>query len=181
MSYIVIEPPDEFVQIDLNATPEDGQTLVYDAANHKWKAGGWTTIELASDFATSSTSPSDVTGWSFTPEANKTYEFEVKALVSASATTTGVRLGFVFPSGTTTGARTLTPSTIAADYVTNVVSTGGTSAALQSVSGNSFMDSAGLCVAYASPSGSVTVRLQSEVAASFVFIKKGSIFRYREV
>jgi hypothetical protein len=65
---------------------------------------GWTYIQLASDFDTSSTSAVDITSLGFTPAANKTYVVEAMLLLQTTDATQGVRPGVGWSSGLTTGA-----------------------------------------------------------------------------
>lgn len=67
-------------------------------------SGGWTYEQVVGDFTTSSSSPVDVTGMSFTPEANKTYVVEAFLLTESSDITVGMKPGVSWPTGLTNGA-----------------------------------------------------------------------------
>jgi hypothetical protein len=58
-------------------------------------------VDLATTQSNSTTTPATITGFAFTPVANRTYEVEFAFLVTAAATTTGVRFQINGPAGAT--------------------------------------------------------------------------------
>lgn len=168
-----------------------GITLTYDDAAGTLTiaaSGGsdpWTYAKLASDFTTSSSTAVDVTGLSFTPAANKSYEFEGLLRTRTATATVGPRPGLAWPTGTTDGVAgiDMTSSATARLLVNGnpgaalLAAVGGlpntTSSYPAWISGNVTMG--------ASPSGSVKVQLASETAGTTVTIRAGSYIRYREI
>lgn len=145
----------------------------------------WTVVTLAEDFANSTTTAQNVTGFAFTPEANKGYLIEIYASCQAAATTTGARPGWTWPTGLTLGTGWMqSPNSATAS-----AQVWGSAA-----SGEVVCNATGVAVAnrpyihigqahiIAGPSvsGSFQIRLRSEVAASAVTMKAGSFMRVRE-
>jgi len=191
MSFLQIAPPDKSVKINLSSTPSNGEVLVYNGTSGEWEpgsaAGGsdpWTTIKLASNFSVNTKAQAAITGWSFVPLANKTYEFEVRALAICSSASTGVRPGYLAMGGTIAcGAEVVTPSTVSASALRNLFGAteqrSGSTAAPTTLP--HLVQVNGLLISGASPSGTLQMALASEVAASYVTYAAGSFFRYREV
>lgn len=197
MSYVLIDPASERLVVDLTTPPTDGQILVYDSASDSWipgdaSGGGggtdpWTTVALATDFSTTNTTaaPSDVTGWTFTPAANKVYLMEFHALANAAATTTGIRPGYKSGMGGTVycGMYVNVPNGAGGTFVRNLFGTAvQNSAATASASATPhYLHGQGMIIAGSTPSGSFQLTLCSETGGSAVTLAAGSIFRYREV
>lgn len=176
-------------------SPSNGDVLTYVSANSRWEAaaasgGGsdpWTTIELATDFTTSNTvaSPVTITGWTFTPAANKTYLIEFHALANAASTATGIRPGYSGSMGGTINAGLYinVPNGAGGTFVRNLYGTANQSSQA-TASANAtphYMHGQGMIIAGASPSGDFELTLASETGGSDVTLLAGSIFRYREV
>lgn len=151
-------------------------------------AGGsdpWTYVKLASDFVTSSSTAVNVTGLAFTPQANKSYQFDGILYLRTATATVGPRTGLSWPTGAVDGvARIDTPSSATARLLTNgninaalLAAVGGLPNTTQSYPGKI----EGTLIMGASPSGDVRVQLASETAATNVTIKAGSWLRYREI
>ena len=144
-----------------------------------------TYIKLGSDFSTTSATAVDVTGLSFTPAANKQYEFEGMFLLRTATAIVGPRPGLAWPTGMTDGvAKLITPASAAADLIVNgninaaiLMAVGGLPNTTQSWPGNL----EGMVIAGASPSGTVKVQLASETAGTSVTMKAGSWLAYREI
>lgn len=151
-------------------------------------AGGsdpWTYVKLASDFVTSSSTAVGVTGLAFTPEANKSYQFDGTLFLRTATTTVGPRPGLAWPTGAVDGvARIDTPSSATARLLTNgninaalLAAVGGLPNTTQSYPGRI----EGTLIMGAAPSGAVRVQLASETAGTNVTMKAGSWLRYREI
>ncbi len=167
---------------NITTTYNDGaNTLTIDAAN----GDPWTYVKLGSDFTNNTTTRNNVTGLSFTPSANTTYEIHCKFLLQADTTTTGPRPGISWPGGTTeTAAVVMAPSSATAatfrfwgDPTTQDSATTGVSVINETYLGTA----EAYMVMGGSPSGSFQIVLASEVAASTVRMMAGSFIRYRTV
>ena len=149
-------------------------------------SGAWTYAILASDFTNSTTTPTDVTGLAFTPDASKRYEIEGRFFVFGAATTTGAQIGVGWPTGIVapSAAHLGSPSSVTALTLRNV-SRGTTAAALATGSVSTTLEAMGKLEAVlttgGSPSGTFRITLDSEVAASLVTMVAGSFIRYREI
>lgn len=145
----------------------------------------WTYTKLASDFTTTSATAVDVTGLSFTPAANKSYEFEALLLCRTATTTVGPRPGLAWPTGGTDGVADIAMPTSA---TAQVLVFGNINAALLAAVGGlpnttqSYPSRIrGIFIAGASPSGTVKVQIASETAGTTVTAKAGSFIRWREI
>jgi hypothetical protein len=167
-----------------------GDVLAYDGVD-AWlpvaASGGsdpWTVVKLASDFVSSTTSYNDVTGWTFTPAANKAYNFEMVALAYAASTSTGIRPAYGAMGGTVEcGAYVNVPNGSASTFTRNLwgASATATSATASANATPHLITMSGLLVAGSAPTGTFQITLASESAASDVTFIAGSFFRYREV
>lgn len=194
MSYLIIKPSDDTVVLDMTTPPTDGQVLAYNSSTGRWEpatsSGGsdpWTTVQLATDFISTNTiaSPDDITGWTFTPAADKSYLIEFHALANAAATTTGIRPGYKSGMGGTIycGMYVNVPNGAAGTFIRNFFGTGtqNSSATASPSTTPHYLHGQGMIIAGATPSGSFQMTLATEIAASAVTLLAGSIFRYREV
>lgn len=119
--------------LDLAATLEGGGTDAVDhealtgllggSANNHWHltqaqrndlldllltpSDPWTTVHMASDFTTTSTTAVDVTGLTFTPVANTTYTVEAHLLIQSDTATTGMQPGVAWPTGLNSSGATI--------------------------------------------------------------------------
>jgi len=194
MSYLIIKPSDDTVVLDMTTPPTDGQVLAYNSSTGRWEpatsSGGadpWTTVQLATDFISTNTiaSPDAVTGWTFTPAANKVYLIEFHALGKAASTATGIRLGRAAGLGGSVqcGLRQMVPNGNTGAFFQNIWGTANISGSA-SASANAtphYMCAHGMIISGASPSGSLQISLATETGGSAVTLLAGSIFRYREV
>jgi len=138
-------------------------------------------IRLTSDVSTTGTGFTNITGLSFTAEANKTYIFEAFLIYTTAATTTGINLavnGPISPNAIVGEWRAYTASTTSALRTFNTYDLG--TAASGSLSGNNYAIMNGILV-NGSNTGTFVLRFASEVAGSNVTIKAGSILRYRKI
>lgn len=151
-------------------------------------AGGsdpWTYVVLASDFSNSTVTP-QATGLEITAfDANSVYVFEGMFILRSAATTTGAQVGLNTPGGTTGFiARVSSSSSATAITYRNFTGVGSQQAqatAAPIANTDFFADAYGTIVFGASPSGSLEVTLDSEIAASVVTMKAGSWLRYRKI
>lgn len=149
--------------------------------------GEWIDIILGADVTTNLDTVQDVTGLSFTPEANTSYEFAGKLLLRTADATVGARPNLSFPTGLTDGAAKLSaPSSVSAETIRNIggTTTGGGSADIAAMPNNTESFLAlfdGMLIAGAAPSGDFKVRFRSEVAGTNVTVRAGSILRYRRI
>jgi hypothetical protein len=146
----------------------------------------WTVVSLGSDTTSTSTTAADVSGFNFTPNANKTYLIEGMFIIRTAVTTTGPRPGWTWPSGLTIGSGwILTPSSATASAQAWVNSVTGeavcNSTGLPVINRNYASPFQALLVVGGSPSGNFQIRLRSEIAASQVTMMAGSFFRYCEL
>lgn len=199
MSYALIDPASERLVVDLTTPPTDGQILVYDSASDSWVPGDasgggggggsdpWTTIALETDFTTSNTISlaEAITGWTFTPAANKVYLIEFHALANAASTATGIRPGYSSAmSGTINcGMYLNVPNGAGGTFIRNLfgTSTQNSNASASASATPHYIHAQGMIISGASPSGDFQLTLASEIGGSDVTFAAGSIFRYREV
>lgn len=145
----------------------------------------WTYIKLGSDFVTSSATAVDITGMSFTPLANTSYEFEAHLLCRTATATVGPRPGVAWPTGGTDGIVSIyMPSAVGTEVQQHgninaavLAPVGGLPNTTQSYGGKVV----GLFIAGASPSGTVKLQLASETAGTNVTVKAGSFLKYRAI
>lgn len=160
----------------------DSATL-YDITDAADLVDPWTYVKVASDVTTTSATAVDVTGLSFTPAANTSYEFEACLYCRTNTATVGPRPGLAWPTGMTDGVVDIRIPT-AADTVAMqfgninaavLAPVGGLPNTTQSWPGRIRGD----VIAGASPSGTVKVQIASETAGTTVTVKNGSWLRYR--
>ena len=151
--------------------------------SHSGGSDPWTYIKLSSDFSTALTQAADITGLSFVPAANTTYEFEAMLLTRTATATVGPRPGVAWATGLSDGVAKITQTSAAA---TNVFQNGNTSASVLSpvggvptTTGSWPAKISGVAVAGAAPSGTVRIQLASETAGASVTAKTGSFLKYR--
>ena len=143
----------------------------------------WTYVKLASDFSTGSATAVDVTGLSFTPSANTTYEIEGCFLLRTATTTVGPRPGVAWPTGCTDGVAYLQTTSAAG---TVVMQNGNINAAVLGPVGGLPNTTQSwpaqmqvTMIVGASPSGNFQIRLATETASTNVTMKAGSWIKYR--
>jgi hypothetical protein len=133
---------------------------------------------LAADQTESAATYTDVTGFSFTPEASSSYRCEFFGTASSTATTTAFWWKFVGPSGLDHSAVYLTqPTTSTATGFTNgpIATTAAEAATIAAVAGTPIYGWAVFRTG-ATPSGTLKVQFKSEVAAGqAVALKRGAL------
>lgn len=147
----------------------------------------WTYVKLGSDFVTSSATGVDVTGMSFTPASNQTYEIEGLFMVGTATATVGPRPGIMWPTNSTDGVAEVVVTTSATAVVR--AQGGYTSSAelLAPVGGLPNTTTSypakmrAMLIAGVSPSGTFKVRFASETGGTNVTMKAGSFIRYRTI
>jgi hypothetical protein len=146
----------------------------------------WTTVVLGSDFVESAGTLSDV-GLAFTPAASTTYEVQAMLIFVTAATTTGMQWTFTAPASLGTGTTWAAQAIRVPISINNSVERNaqlGVVAAGSGVTSISFDYLAtGTCALKlgTSPSGTLKIQANTEVAASAITIKAGSWLRYRAV
>lgn len=145
----------------------------------------WTYVKLGAD-ATNSTTTIAATDLAFLPDVNSFYEIEMCMFVQAVATTTGVRLGILWPTvGVSKNAAWMQSPNSATAYVYRIwggvgnqnVSATGVGAA----DTNYMAEGKALLVTSGTVTGNFAVTLASEIAASAVTITADSFLKYRKV
>jgi hypothetical protein len=145
----------------------------------------WTVVKLTSPFTTSLAANTNVTGFNFTPQANKTYLIYGTFLLRTATATVGARPGIEWPTGLTDGtarmeaSSSLTASilrTWGAKTTQNAASTG-----LATIADSHFGGFEALLICGASMSGNFQITLASETAGTNVTMRAGSFFMYREI
>lgn len=139
-------------------------------------------LTLSADFSTTSTTPSAVTGLSFTPAANKTYICEAYLLCKTSVTTTGAQPGYLPPTVASFGGFLFAPAS-ATSMVQRWWGSGNAVAAgtgLPNTTATWLHYGKAVILSGASPSGSFGISLASEVSGSSVTMVAGSMLVYRE-
>lgn len=145
----------------------------------------WTKVILASDFTTSATANTAVTGMTVTPEANKRYLVQAYLLLRTATATVGPRPGFSWPTGTTDGGAYLQVPNSATAFgfrswgartTQNAASTG-----VPDTTNSHLATGEAVIIMGASPSGTFGVTLASETAGTVVTMKAGSFLLYREI
>jgi RsiW-degrading membrane proteinase PrsW (M82 family) len=139
-----------------------------------------TWVKLAADTASNSTVTGASSGLSFTAVANKTYVVRLIGSFTAAATTTGIGLQLVIPSGTVFGqavhqattTQTLTGHEQVASGATPQSSSGVRAAATATPIFAEWIIEIG------ATGGTVTLQFKSEVASSAVVLKKPTALGY---
>lgn len=142
----------------------------------------WEYLVLPSNAAVSTTAFADVSGMSFTAQANTTYEVELVGAIQSAATTTGAALALDIPSGNVVGqgihnlaASTLTGWEQIADNTTTGAGSG------MRATGTNVPITTRWIAAIGGTGGTVQLRLRSEVASSAVTLQAGlTVMKYRK-
>lgn len=164
-----------------------GGTTNFLRADGTWAVPGggsdpWTYLSLASNNTVSTTALADVTGMSFTGDANTTYEVEIFGAFQTAATTTGIGIAFNIPSGTVYGM-TFAPSANTTAMITQNLADDTVLAPTTAVAAaNTYYAIFGkFLIAVGGTGGTVQLRQRSEVAASNSILKAGLKMKYRTV
>lgn len=144
----------------------------------------WTYVSLGSDFSTTSTG-GVVTGMSFTPAINSTYEVEALMLITTTSTTVGARPGVDYANGTSYGAAMITAPNSATAFAT-LNSTAPTSATVAATglpaTGTEYLATMKcLFVTGASITTDFQLLLGTETAGTSVSMRTGSFIKYRTI
>ena len=148
-------------------------------------ADPWTVVKLDADFVTSLSTNAVVTGFNFTPAANKTYLVFGYFLLRTATATVGACPGVSWPSGLTDAtmrieaAKSLTVSALrlfGAKTTQKAASTG-----LATTTDSHWGSLDGIMITASNVSGDLQVTLASETAGTNVTMKAGSILMYREI
>ena len=141
-------------------------------------------VQLAADQASSTTVVASCTGMQLALEANKTYMIRGVLRMRSAATTTGIRIGYVVPTGTNIVMRIngSTTATATNTKTINVAPSGSVALAgsFASTDGTNFSSTADSIVALdalltvGSTAGSFQLQMASEVNASAVTLRAGS-------
>jgi hypothetical protein len=169
--------------------------LLYDTSTHTFSCGTdqaadpWTYMAVngGSDYTTSSTTASDVTGLSFTPSANTNYQFECMLAVRTATATVIPRVGIVYSSGLTDGVGFIQEAGLTAATTPQFVSINSGLVTQFTVAGDLPNTTQSwpvkletTVVAGGAPSGITGVQLASETAGTNVTVKAaGSYCRRR--
>lgn len=140
-------------------------------------------VRLTVDRTNSTTSLADATGLSFAVEANKTYAFDFYIRWRSAATTTGIQLSINAPASPTAlvfHIETPTSTTAIADSVRRAADTGAATSGIDTQNADTFAKITGLLINGAN-AGTLIIRFASEVDASTVTIKAGSVGVLRPV
>ena len=159
--------------------PVAGQALVFNGTNWAPATGFPSFAKSAADQTFSLITMADVTSLSFPVVAGKLYRYKFSVLFTSAATTTGIRLGLTYPAVTTASAVANIP--IGADGTASIYSGVINSSGDNVVATASPAISPAVFIATVEgvilPSAAGVVQLQSasEVAASNIVIKSGSL------
>jgi len=156
--------------------------------NTQWVTGGsdpWTYVKLETTVTSTSTA-NTATALAFGSLAADThYIFEGMLFMQSSVTTTGVRPGISWPTGTTQETAWMQSSTSVTAFTSRfwgaptTANAGATSAAVANEGQHGRFE--GQFVTGGSPTGSLRITLASEIAASEVRLMANSWLRYRTI
>ena len=147
----------------------------------------WHYIVLPSNFSTSSTSFSDVTGMSFVAQANTRYEVEVFGAFQSAATTTGAALALDIPGGigsdnavVAQGIHNLAASTLTGWEQIADNTTTGAGSGVRAANTNVPIRFRAVVKTDTSVGGTIQLRMRSEVASSAVTLQAGiTVMKWR--
>ena len=160
-----------------------------EVSSHSHAGGGgadpWTVVKLAQDFSTTNATNTVVTGFKFTPAANKTYLIFGYFPLRTATATVGARPGMSWPSGLTDAIGRMEASnslTAAAIRTWGAISTQNAASTGLATTTNSHWGSFdGIMITGAGVGGDLQVTLASETAGTEVTMKAGSVLMYREL
>ena len=145
----------------------------------------WQKVILDSDFQTTATANTPVTGMYFVPAAGKRYLVLVYLLLKTATATVGPRPGFAWPSGITVGGAYMQAPNSATAFAfrswgplttQNAASTG-----VPDTTNSHLASGQAYFLTGASPSGRFGLTLASETSGTAVTMKAGSLLMYREI
>lgn len=141
-----------------------------------------TVIRLDGDVVNSTTSFADATGLTFTSVPNADYLLEAFLVYTSAATTTGLNLalnGPASPAGVVGEWRVYTSATAAVLRQFTAYNTGTASSGVLAAGSAQYAQFTGMLRTGAT-GGAVTLRFASEVAASAITLKAGSVLRVQQ-
>ena len=147
-------------------------------------------INLASDVSNNTVTLSDITGFSFTAEANTSYVIRLYGLATFAATTTGIGIVADAPSEATVvsgrvtnqlAAQTLTSmqQTVNARIAGTTTTNGNGTAGNPNTALTTYVD--GVWLVSVTTGGTVKLQFRSEIATSNVTVKAGSKMSYLKI
>ena len=133
------------------------------------------TMRLAADVTTNTTTQANVTGLALALAANSTYQIDGRVMFQTAATTTGIRLTQTVPSGATVVAQWNTPTSLTASTLANqrAADAGATTTAIDTANANTLATTS-ILVITAATAGNLQIRFASEVSGSKAVVKAGS-------
>ncbi len=165
----------------INATNGSVKTTVNQGTNTD--SGTMSTVVLGSDVANSTTSYADVTGLNFPVVANSTYTFRALVSYTAALTTTGSRWSvnggsLTFSNLNYSSRYTLTSTSETANGGVTAFDSPAAANASSLTDGNLAVIEGNITVTSA---GTVAIRFASEVGASAITAKAGSVLYYQKL
>lgn len=144
---------------------------------------GWNRVKLTTDATNSTTTLADVPGLAFTAAANTDYDLEFLVAFTTAAVTTGIALALNGPGTPVLLAIRIEVPVSAGTEVDRHANTYNTEALGTAVDAANVPRLARIfgVLRNGSTAGLVTARFRSEVAASAVVVKAGSIARWQAV
>ncbi len=143
----------------------------------------WSWLSLASNNTVSTTAYADVTGMSFTADANTKYLVQVFGAYQSAATTTGIGLTLNIPSGSIIGQMRVSTSATAlggTEIIADDASTGA-STGVRAANTNTPIE-AWFVVSVGVTGGTIQLRQRSEIAGSNTVLQSGlTIMGYRTI
>ena len=142
-------------------------------------------VRVTADVSNSTTTFADITGLSFSVDANKDYIFEAWLIFQTAATTTGIAIAGNGPASPTAfvlhAAIPVGITLYASDsnLASRAYDTGTPSTGIDVANANTLAHVVGI-LRNGVNAGTFALRFKSEVAASAVTIKIGSVLRYRQ-
>lgn len=144
----------------------------------------WTYVALGSNFVSSATANTNVTGLNFTPAANLRYHVEGSFLLRTATATSGARPGIAWPAGYSDGAAYMqAPNSLTAIAMQMGTPAAGTanaaSTGLPVIDRSYAAQMQAILIMGASPSGNFQITLAAETSGVNATMAAGSFIRYR--
>jgi hypothetical protein len=148
-------------------------------------ADPWTYVKLASDFTSSLTANTAVTGLNFAPAINQTYVIEGCFLLRTATATVGARPGCSWPAGYSDGAAWIGAPNSYTAFASRFIPAGTTanaaSTGLAATTNSHLGQLWATLVMGGSSLGNFQITLASETAGTNVTMRAGSWIRYRTI
>jgi hypothetical protein len=147
----------------------------------------WTYVKLGSDFATTSTSFTNITGLTFTPSINTNYHIEILLVVEASHTTMCPIPSISWPTSLTTGGCNLhyvgsSTTTENVDFLAVGAASAGAPTTYPATSTGYLIEGFAVVIAGGSTSGAFQLQIKvgsGNGTTETATVKTGSFLRYR--